>query len=67
MMFFGAKSVRARLGKTMVTLLSLARDTNRLVGNAITHQILVDVGAEVGVGREKCHEHEDCGKKSEDE
>ena len=53
MKFFGAKSVRVRLGKTLVTLLSLLLDMKRLVGNAITHQILVDTGAEVGVGRKE--------------
>ena len=53
MKFFGAKSVRERLGKTLVKLLSLVRDTKRLVEFGITHQILVDAGAEVGVEREK--------------
>ena len=48
MKFFGGKSVRERLGKTLVTLLSPVRDTKRLVENEITHQIIVDAGAEVG-------------------
>ena len=48
MKFFGAKSVRERLGKTLVSLLSLVRDTKRLVENGIIHQILEDAGAEVG-------------------
>ena len=53
MKFFGTKSVRVPLGDTLVTRLSLVRDTKRLMENEITHPILVDAGAEVGVERGK--------------
>ena len=54
MKFFSVNSVRVRLGETLVTFLSLVRNTKRLAGNVIIRQTLVDAGADdAGVGKEK--------------
>ena len=47
------RKAATREEKTLVTLLLLVQDTKRLVENEVTHQILVDAGAELGVEREK--------------
>ena len=60
---FSVKSVRARLGEPLVTLLSLVRDTQTLGGKRNSPSDSCGRGR----GKEKERRHEDRSKESEDE